>query len=881
MSLLLDALKKAAEKKAKLGTRNEKNDATEIDETALDATEQHSTVIDSTLRAEPTELTSLEATSIDATELDATATEFSGDKSGLTETTQEFAAIDVTQHEPLVSDKTVLDDSTELQATSIDETSLEQTELDSTALDATELDSTALDATELDSTTLDATDLDSTALDATELDATATSLDSTNRADTTQNLSAIDVTQLDDPTSTSQFIDSTAMEATELTESTQEIPVVKAEDTGLDELEATVADTTALEQTSLDTTVVDSTTTSTLSGRRPDDTGPKLGKLDLTDSDHAEFDIEQDFNLGDDQTTQIGEDYKELNYFGLDSDLTATMQQTGEKTFEIPSLKVDPDAEELLTEDDVTEFMGDGFVDVEKKSFGAPVNRKHPVSSDDTTLTNSESLSLTNFGYDDLSIDYQDEDRSLILDETASDTDSLHGYPESGPNTTGLSLEEIPSDVSTRVATDSTSTSSSIDIDQLTNDETVTVEGKTSTRTFAPDNYDRTLLNMSDKDASRIFPGMRPDSDAVMTPDYAKKVFLSRSGQQKSHYYKIYAGVGLLLLLVVVLAGLFDLQGEAELIDQRVAGLKRDPMPGVIKSNIGTSPVALFSATDENADIKALDVLATADRESTNSGQQPTQNLTQIDAPESVPQKEVPVTASAKIVDKADTPLKVQQELAKPAEKMQATTVKPEPVATSSLQVSVKNEQSSKDKILNEAYQSYVAGDLNSARSSYSKVLELDQTNRDALLGRAAIHIQDNEYQLAIDKYQQILEQNPKDSMAMTSLIAVANIDPQAGEAQLKNLIYEQSDAAYLHFALGNLYGSQNRWTEAQKAYFDAYQYHPQEPNYAYNLAVSLEHIGKPAVAINYYQKALDNRSKGLATFNSELVVARIEVLTQ
>ncbi len=62
---------------------------------------------------------------------------------------------------------------------------------------------------------------------------------------------------------------------------------------------------------------------------------------------------------------------------------------------------------------------------------------------------------------------------------------------------------------------------------------------------------------------------------------------------------------------------------------------------------------------------------------------------------------------------------------------------------------------------------------------------------------------------------------------------------------------------------------------------FDALQFNQEEPNYAYNLAVSLEHIGKPAVAINYYQKALDNRSKGLATFNRELVVARIEVLAQ
>ena len=871
MSLLLDALKKAAEKKAKLGTRNEKVDATQIDETAIDATEQHSTSIDTTLQTEPTESTQLEATSIEATEMDATAidttaTEVPSENSALTETTHEFTVIDTTQSEPVVTDETELDDTRE--ATSIDDTSLEQTELE---------------ATQLDSTTVDATELDSTMLDATEVDATATSLDTTKRAETTQEISAIEVTQLDDPTSTGQLIDDTEMQVTELSESTQEVPVFKEAQTEQDEHEATAVDITAMEQTSLDATHVDTTTvdaTTTSNQSQEDVTGSRSADPGLVDIDHAEFDIKQDFNLGDDdQTTQTRENYKELNYFGLDSDLTSKMQQAGEKTFEIPSLKVDPDAEELLTEDDVTEFMGDGFVDVKKKPFGAPVNRKYPLSNDDTTLTNSESLTLTNFGYEDLSISFHDDDSLLKLDETASDTDSLHGYTDP-ETTTGLSLEEISSDASTRIAPDSTSTSSSIDIDQLTSDETITVEGKTSTRTFAPDNYDRTLLNMSDKDVSRIFPGMRPDSDAVMTPDYAKKVFLSRSSQQKTHYFKIYAGVGLLLLLGVVLVGLFDLQDESDLIDQRVAGLKRDPMPGVIKSNIGDTPVPLFKAVEENADIKALDVLATAERES-DPQQQQLDDLSKLDAVESSQQEEVAVSDGMPITDNKDIPANMQQALSKPDPQMQTARVKPAAVTSSSLQVSVKNEQDSKDRILNSAYQSYMAGDLTSAKSAYSEVLQLDQTNRDALLGRAAIHIQDNEYQLAIDKYQQILEQNPKDSMAMTSLIAVANIDPQAGEAQLKNLIYEQPDAAYLHFALGNLYGSQNRWTEAQKAYFDAYQYHPQEPNYAYNLAVSLEHIGKPAVAINYYQKALDNRSKGLATFNSELVVARIEVLTQ
>ena len=160
-------------------------------------------------------------------------------------------------------------------------------------------------------------------------------------------------------------------------------------------------------------------------------------------------------------------------------------------------------------------------------------------------------------------------------------------------------------------------------------------------------------------------------------------------------------------------------------------------------------------------------------------------------------------------------------------------------------------------------------------------MLELDELNRDGLLGRAAIHVIDQEYQAAIDKYQLILADDPNDSMALTSLISVANIDPKAGESQLKSLLRQQPDTAYLHFALGNMYGTQQRWSEAQNAYFNALHLESSDPDYAYNLAVSLEHLGKSQAAVTYYQRALDNSRDLRANFNRQLVLQRIGVLAQ
>jgi len=163
----------------------------------------------------------------------------------------------------------------------------------------------------------------------------------------------------------------------------------------------------------------------------------------------------------------------------------------------------------------------------------------------------------------------------------------------------------------------------------------------------------------------------------------------------------------------------------------------------------------------------------------------------------------------------------------------------------------------------------------------YNQVLEEDPNNRNALLARAAINVQKGNTEAAIKDYQTLLLANPKDSLAMASLISVANYSPQQSESQLKLMIRDEPSSPYLNFALANVYGAQNRWQEAQGYYFRALQSNPQEPNYAYNLAISLEHISQPGSAISYYRRALDNFENGLATFSRDVVDQRLELLAK
>jgi tetratricopeptide (TPR) repeat protein len=182
---------------------------------------------------------------------------------------------------------------------------------------------------------------------------------------------------------------------------------------------------------------------------------------------------------------------------------------------------------------------------------------------------------------------------------------------------------------------------------------------------------------------------------------------------------------------------------------------------------------------------------------------------------------------------------------------------------------------------LADGYAAYQKGDDATALENYARVLEVDSSNRNALLASAAIKVQNGNTSSAISDYQQLLLANPKDTLAMSSLISIARTAPQESESQLKLMIREEPDSPHLNFVLANVYSAQNRWQEAQGRYFIALQNKPGDPNYAYNLAVSLEHISKHEVAIIYYERAIANMKNGLATFDQDLVDSRIEMLKQ
>ncbi len=178
-----------------------------------------------------------------------------------------------------------------------------------------------------------------------------------------------------------------------------------------------------------------------------------------------------------------------------------------------------------------------------------------------------------------------------------------------------------------------------------------------------------------------------------------------------------------------------------------------------------------------------------------------------------------------------------------------------------------------------QAYEALRAGDAGTAETAYRAVLGHEPGNRDALLGLAALSGRADRWDEAAGHYARVLAFHPADTVARAALIAIDEQDPVRGESRLKALLRFEPRAAHLHFGLGNAYAAQSRWPEAQQAYFNAYRFDSANADYAYNLAVSLDHRSRRGSALDFYREALVLSRSAPAGFDTSAVRVRIREL--
>ena len=180
-------------------------------------------------------------------------------------------------------------------------------------------------------------------------------------------------------------------------------------------------------------------------------------------------------------------------------------------------------------------------------------------------------------------------------------------------------------------------------------------------------------------------------------------------------------------------------------------------------------------------------------------------------------------------------------------------------------------------------YAAYQAGDLALARTEYEQTLRDDAGNRDALLGIAAVEARSGRAGEAESYYRRLLQADPRDAHAHAGLLALRaqRVDPLQAESRIKTLLANDPEASVLHFSLGNQYARQGRWDEAQLAYAKAHAADPGNPDFAFNRAVSLDHLHQRGGALAQYRLALELAGVRSANFSLESAAERIRQLSR
>lgn len=182
---------------------------------------------------------------------------------------------------------------------------------------------------------------------------------------------------------------------------------------------------------------------------------------------------------------------------------------------------------------------------------------------------------------------------------------------------------------------------------------------------------------------------------------------------------------------------------------------------------------------------------------------------------------------------------------------------------------------------LESIYSQIARGELSGAEQALRSTVTQHPEHIDAMLALAGLYqLQANETQSVAWRHR-AQAHAPSHPEALASQ-AHANADglPAAqAESQLRTHIAQRPGASPLYFALGNQLAEQGRWHEAQFAYEQALRGDNANPDYRYNLAVSLDRLHQNHLARHHYRLAQQHRQSRPAFFSSVALQQRLTEL--
>ena len=178
------------------------------------------------------------------------------------------------------------------------------------------------------------------------------------------------------------------------------------------------------------------------------------------------------------------------------------------------------------------------------------------------------------------------------------------------------------------------------------------------------------------------------------------------------------------------------------------------------------------------------------------------------------------------------------------------------------------------------AYAQWQAGDIAAAKQAYETILKANSKDTEALVGLGSMSQQKGNNAVAIDYLVRAVKTQPDHAYALAALASLSTSkNRQQLESDLMQLAKDNPGVAELPFILGNWYARDKRWNDAQQAYFDAFNRNANSADYAFNLAIALDQIGKAASAEGFYRKAIALAPGSNTHFDIKLARARADLL--
>ena len=176
---------------------------------------------------------------------------------------------------------------------------------------------------------------------------------------------------------------------------------------------------------------------------------------------------------------------------------------------------------------------------------------------------------------------------------------------------------------------------------------------------------------------------------------------------------------------------------------------------------------------------------------------------------------------------------------------------------------------------LEQGYENLIAGHEAIAAGYYKEALRAEPENQMALFGLATTYQRMGQIEESRDLYGQLLKANPTHREALNNFMAlISNESPQEAIEELEQLETENPDFSPIPAQLGIVYNKIGDHNMAVKKLVRAIELSPDNTSYKYNLAVTLDSMGKSSEAADMYVELIEDYRNG-ATLPEDIVTIR------